>query len=44
MFERVGCEWLLEQVDELTDHIVYVTPVEFNEEHRYLPEAVSALI
>jgi len=43
MFERVGSEWLLEQVDELTDHIVYVTPVEFNEEHRYLPEAVSSM-
>lgn len=39
----IGREWLIEQVENLTDHIVHVSPSEFNEANRYLPESVTAI-
>jgi phage terminase large subunit GpA-like protein len=41
--ENIGLEWILEQVDGLTDHVEFVTPAKFNEENRYLPESVTAI-
>jgi len=41
--ENIGGDWLAEIVDELTDTITHVTPSEFNEETRYLPESVTSI-
>ena len=40
---EVGKDWLLEEVENLTDHIDRVRPSDFNEANRYLPESVTAL-
>jgi len=37
----IGAEWVSDQMEGLTDKIVRVSPVQFNEENRYLPESVS---
>ena len=41
--EQIGEEWILTVVDNLTDHIDRMTPSEFNEKYRYLPESVSSM-
>lgn len=41
--ETVGAGWLVEQVEGFTTEIHRVTPSVFNEEHRYLPESVTAI-
>lgn len=41
--DSVGAEWLAGKIENLTDHIERITPVEFNEAHRYLPESVTAI-
>lgn len=41
--ENIGAEWLANEVEELTDVITHVTPVEFNEDNRYLPESVTSI-
>lgn len=43
MLSDLGASWLADQVEALTDKIVHVSPSEFNEEHRYLPESVSSI-
>ena len=40
---NVGAKWLAGQTDELTDSIERMTPVEFNETYRYLPQSVSKI-
>jgi phage terminase large subunit GpA-like protein len=40
---NIGMDWVLEEIDGLTDHILHVKPSEFNEEHRYLPESVTSI-
>lgn len=37
----IGLEWAIGEIGELTDNIVRKSPVEFNEENRYLPESVT---
>lgn len=37
----VGADWLAATVEGMADHIEHVTPVAYNEEHRYLPQGVS---
>lgn len=39
--ERVGIDWLIDEVDNMPDKIDRVTPVKYNEETRYLPQGVS---
>lgn len=39
----VGAEWLIEEVENLTDHIERVSPSDFNEANRYLPESVTSI-
>ena len=40
---HIGADWLIGQVEGLTDEIDHVTPVQFNEDNRYLPESVTPL-
>ncbi len=40
-YEQVGGEWLEEMIDEMVDTIEHMTPEEFNETYRYLPNSVS---
>lgn len=37
----VGADWLCDEIEDLTEEIEHMTPVEFNEEYRYLPTSVS---
>lgn len=39
----VGKEWILSEMEDLTDEVVHVSPVDFNEKHRYLPELVTPM-
>ena len=39
----IGADWLIEQVEGLTEVIVHISPTEFNEKYRYLPSSVSTL-
>ncbi|MCP4209834.1 MAG: hypothetical protein GY767_22725 [Shimia sp.] len=41
--EAIGAEWMACQVADLTDAISHETPVEFNEEHRYLSGSVTSM-
>ena len=41
--DTIGADWLAEEVDEMTDHIVHITPSEFNESARYLPASVTSI-
>lgn len=41
--DLIGADWVLEQVENLTDHITHLRPTVFNEEHRYLPESVTSM-
>lgn len=41
--DHIGAEWLIEEAEQLTDHIEHVSPVAFNEENRYLPESVTSM-
>lgn len=41
--DKVGADWLVDEVEDLTDHIDHVLPSAFNEEHRYLPESVTSI-
>lgn len=41
--EDIGVDWLIEEVENLTDSVVRVTPSEYNEMYRYLPASVSSI-
>ena len=41
--DNIGADWLANEVEEITDVITHVTPVEFNEANRYLPESVTSI-
>lgn len=41
--DNIGADWLVDEVEELTDIITHVTPSMFNEENRYLPESVTSI-
>lgn len=41
--DNVGSDWLVEAVGNLTDIITHITPSQFNEENRYLPESVTSI-
>jgi phage terminase large subunit GpA-like protein len=40
---NVGSDWLANEIELITDHIEHLTPVEFNEQTRYLPDSVTPL-
>jgi phage terminase large subunit GpA-like protein len=39
--KTIGREWLIDQADKLTDEIIKISPAQFSEENRYLPESVT---
>lgn len=41
--DRIGSDWVIEEISNLTEKIEHVTPVLFNEENRYLPESVTSI-
>lgn len=41
--DNIGADWIVEEVDRLTDEVVHISPSQFNEENRYLPESVSSI-
>lgn len=40
---RIGNDWILSEIDGLTESISHLKPSEFNERYRYLPESVSPM-
>jgi len=40
---KLGIDWLLAEIDRLPVSIDRISPVTFNERHRYLPDSVSPL-
>ena len=41
--QDIGADWILAEIEGLTDEVVHVTPTAYNEEHRYLPESVTSI-
>ncbi|MEG1884827.1 MAG: terminase gpA endonuclease subunit [Alistipes sp.] len=41
--DRVGADWIVEQVNGLTERIEHVSPSDYNEANRYLPESVTSM-
>jgi phage terminase large subunit GpA-like protein len=40
---RVGADWIIDEVNGMTDNVKHITPTAFNEENRYLPESVTSI-
>ena len=40
---NIGGDWILSEIDGLTERISHLKPSEFNEKYRYLPESVSPM-
>lgn len=41
--DTIGMDWIADQVENLTDHIVHIAPSTYNEDNRYLPESVTSM-
>jgi len=41
--DEVGADWIVEQVEGLTEKVFHVKPSDFNEANRYLPESVTSI-
>ena len=41
--EMVGVDWVIDEVENLTDKVEHVIPSKYNEENRYLPESVTSI-
>jgi len=41
--DEVGTDWIVAQVEGLTDEVHHVRPSDFNEANRYLPESVTSI-
>lgn len=39
----IGIDWICEQINLIPDRVTRVTPSEFSEENRYLPESVTSI-
>jgi phage terminase large subunit GpA-like protein len=39
----IGVDWLISEVENLTETIQHLKPSEFNEKYRYLPESVTSI-
>ncbi len=42
-FEEESCEWLIGEIDKLTDEVISMSPSEWAEENRYLPDSVTRM-
>lgn len=40
--DTIGCEWLEEEVEDLTEEVGNLLPSEYNEQTRYLPRSVTS--
>ncbi len=41
--DRIGVDWIVSEIEGLTDEVVHVKPSDFNEANRYLPESVTPI-
>jgi phage terminase large subunit GpA-like protein len=41
--DNIGSDWIVDSVEDLTDHVEHITPSQYNEENRYLPESVTSI-
>lgn len=41
--DNIGADWIIDEVDGLTDEVLHVRPSDFNEANRYLPESVTSI-
>lgn len=41
--DRIGADWIIEEVAAMTDEVLHVTPSQYNEENRYLPKSVTSI-
>jgi len=41
--DSIGTDWIVEEVEGLTDYVKHTKPSDFNEENRYLPESVTSI-
>ena len=41
--DTIGADWIIDEVENLADHVDRVKPSDFNEENRYLPESVTSM-
>lgn len=41
--ETIGADWLGEEVGDVTEEVAHLSPVDFNEQNRYLPSSVTPL-
>ena len=41
--DNIGADWVIDEVGELTDEVIHITPSQYNEENRYLPESVTSI-
>lgn len=39
----IGADWIVEEIEGLTDKVQHVKPSDFNEQTRYLPESVTSI-
>lgn len=39
----IGADWIVDEIDGLTDVVQHVRPSDFNEQTRYLPESVTSI-
>tara|TARA_R110002153_G_C13332612_1_gene498624 strand:- start:40419 stop:42416 length:1998 start_codon:yes stop_codon:yes gene_type:complete len=39
----IGADWVVDQVEGLTDEVIHISPSQYNEENRYLPESVTSI-
>jgi len=40
---EIGSDWIVSEVEGLTDHVKHISPSVYNEENRYLPESVTSI-
>jgi phage terminase large subunit GpA-like protein len=41
--DNIGVDWVIGEIEDLTDKIEHIKPSEFNELYRYLPESVTSI-
>lgn len=41
--DNIGADWVISEVEGLTDEVIHISPSQYNEENRYLPESVTSI-
>ena len=41
--EMIGADWIEGEVGDVTEEVAHLSPVDFNEQNRYLPSSVTPL-